>query len=327
MNGRGRSITLPRTGINQNENQSNGNNTGITNRPISYYDNIRENGQGMDDSNFDSSEYELQELRFERERSPTQVHLMNTTVPQNIGVRNLSERHEPTRNSLRHSRMIVMTRSGKVPKNYLPVILIHTKLAKALVGLQILMGIALATLSLWLLLWAPNVRQRDNPYWSAVPLLLSGTFGLVLLSCCKVDYQQMHKRHFIYSLKILSVFLSIVAGAACLTICVFAVIHLISLSTMTCTPLNQLNATCLCKLDVSNNTSLPVKSYHYVDLSCPEVTSILSILMIFSCGTNAIGGILSLWYVYLHWVSRYSCNYSKVRMEDCRPKPILVSNS
>lgn len=324
MNGRGKSVTLPRTGTNLNENQSNGN-TGITNRPISYYDNIRENGQGV----VQPYDYELQELHFERERSPTQLHLLNTTVPQNIGgTRNLSERHEPTRNSLRHSRMIVMAKSGKAPVNYAPHILMHTKLAKALVGLQILIGVALGTLSLWLLLWAPNLRQRDNPYWSAAPILLSGVFGLVLLSCCKIDYQQVHNRHFIYSLKIVSLFFSIVAGAACLTACIFAIIHLLALSTMTCAPINQLNATCLCTLKaVDNSTSLPVKSYHYIDLSCPEVTSILSILMIFSCGTNAVGAIASLWYVYLHWISRYNMNYSKVRTGECRPKPILLGNS
>ncbi|KAK4876933.1 hypothetical protein RN001_009439 [Aquatica leii] len=329
MTGRGRSVTLPRMGVTVTENQSNGNHAGISNRPISYYDNIRENGQRAEHSSLEQNEYELRDLRFERARSPTQVHLLNTTVPQNIGIRSLSERHEPTRNSLRHSRMIVMSRSGKVPKKCLPLVLIHHKLAKGLTGLQILLGFALASLSLWLLLWAPNIRQRDNPYWSGISLLLSGICGLILLGCCKVDSPRTPKGYFLYSFKILSIFLSVTAGATCLTACIFAVIHLISLSTMTCAPLNQLNATCFCKVGSINDTALPlpVKSYHYSDLSCPEVNNILSILVIFSSGTNGIGGVISIWYVYLHWISRYSYNYSKVRIEENRPKPVLISST
>ncbi|KAF5280529.1 hypothetical protein FQR65_LT00280 [Abscondita terminalis] len=327
MTGRGRSVTLPRTGIAVSENQSNRNHDGINNRPVSYYDNIRENGQGGEHFNLEENDYELKELRFERARSPTQVHLLSTTVPQNLGVRNLGERHEPTRNSLRHSRMIVMSRSGKVPKKCLPLVLIHHKLAKGLTGLQILLGFALASLSLWLLLWAPNIRQRDNPYWSGISLLLSGICGLILLSCCKVDSARTPKGYFLYSFKMLSIFLSVTAGATCLTACIFALIHLISLSTMTCAPLNQLNATCFCKVETANDTSSPIKSYHYSDLSCPEVDNILSVLMIFSCGTNAIGGVISLWYVYLHWLSRYNYNYSKVRMEDTQSKPLRINST
>ncbi|KAF5288225.1 hypothetical protein FQA39_LY03993 [Lamprigera yunnana] len=326
MTTRGRSVTLPRVGAALNDNQSNGSSTGINNRPISYYDNIRENGQGPEHSSLEQNEYELKELRFERAKSPTQLHLLNTTVPQNIGVRNLGERHEPTRNSLRHSRMIVMSRSGKVSKKCLPLILIHHRLANGLAGLQILLGFALVSLSLWLLLWSPNIRPRDNPYWSGVSLLLSGVCGLILLSCCKLDSPRVSKGYFLYSIKILSIFLSVIAGATCLTACIFAMIHLITLSSMTCTPIDQINATCYCKVETANST-LPVKSYHYIDLNCVEVNDILTILIIFSCATNGIGGLLSLWYVYLHWMSRYTYNYSKVRTEENRPKPILMNST
>jgi len=135
----------------------------------------------------------------------------------------------------------------------------------------------------------------------------------------------MPKGYFVYSVKALSIFLSTVAGAACLTACAFAIVHLISLSTMSCAPLDQLNATCFCQVESANDTSLPVKSYHYIDLNCPEVDHILSVLVIFSCGTNAIGGITALWYVYLHWASRYGYTYSKVRTEENRP--VVISNT
>lgn len=115
MDNRSKSVTLPRMGTSFNESQSSRNDTGNSNnnnsRPVSFYDNIRENGQGIEYSPGEHG-YELQELRSERERSPTQIHLMSTTVPQNIGGANIGGRHEPTRNSLRHSRMIVMTRNG-----------------------------------------------------------------------------------------------------------------------------------------------------------------------------------------------------------------------
>lgn len=93
---------------------------------------------------------------------------------------------------------------------------------------------------------------------------------------------------------------------------------------MTCTPMDKLNETCVCKMDESS--TLPIKSYHYLDLSCPEV-NILSVLLIFSCVTNAIAGIISLWYVYLHWSSRYMYTYSKVRTKNNNNTPIIIGNA
>lgn len=120
----------------------------------------------------------------------------------------------------------------------------------------------------------------------------------------------------------LSIFLGVVSGAACLTSSAFAVIHLISLSVMTCTPMHKLNETCICIPD--SNSTLLIKSYHYLDLSCPEVDNILNVLLIFSCVTNFIAGVISLWYVYLHWTSRYLYSYSKVRTKT--DSPIVISS-
>lgn len=42
----------------------------------------------------------------------------------------------------------------------------------------------------------------------------------------------------------------------------------------------------------------------YVDLNCPEVESILTILLIFSSTCNGLGALVAAWYSYLHWSTR-----------------------
>lgn len=106
-----RSVTLPRpSNPHHHQNQENNfqrNSSTSISRPASFYDNYnisRENGSHGPQRN--------KEIRFERDRSPTQAPLLNTTVPQSITGVNIAGRHTPTRNSLRHSRMIVMSRTG-----------------------------------------------------------------------------------------------------------------------------------------------------------------------------------------------------------------------
>lgn len=121
-------------------------------RPVSFYDNYGENGTTTtnnninnssvnergtgghitmkniddynddiydddDDDDFDidieSNVYEPREITFEVKELPSQLYCLKTTVPQNILSSNIAGRHTPTRNSLRHSRMIVMHKTGK----------------------------------------------------------------------------------------------------------------------------------------------------------------------------------------------------------------------
>lgn len=72
-------------------------------RPLSYYENMAENKR--------SSNNNMKECKFSE--SLSQMHCLNTTVPQNIGRQNIGGKHTPTRNSLRHSRMIVLNKSGQ----------------------------------------------------------------------------------------------------------------------------------------------------------------------------------------------------------------------
>nr|CAD7590209.1 unnamed protein product [Timema genevievae] len=65
-----------------------------------------------------------------------------------------------------------------VSRKYHPPIMRHHKLATGLASLQLLMGIAITTLAVWLLLWAPHLRARDIPYWSGVPGFCWGIQGV-----------------------------------------------------------------------------------------------------------------------------------------------------
>lgn len=128
--------------------------------------------------------------------------------------------------------------------------------------------------------------------------------------------------------QVISIILSIISGISCLTACCFALIHLTSITLMSCTPIGKLDDTCVCKSNEEDNINniILIKSYHYSDLSCPEL-DILSILLIFSCVTNLIAGVISLWYVYLHWSSRYMYAYSKVRTKNGNNTPIIIGNT
>lgn len=98
---------------------------------------------------------------------------MTTTVPQNIKAINIAGRHTPTRTSLRHSRMIVVNKNYQAPRRPNPLQLTHPLLAKLLLVVQLLCGVCISCLAVWVLLWAPNTRTRDNPYWSGLLVSLA----------------------------------------------------------------------------------------------------------------------------------------------------------
>lgn len=77
-------------------------------RPSSYYDNMNESKHPSNNN--------MKECKFSE--SLTQMHCLTTTVPQNIGRQDFGGKHTPTRSSLRHSRMIVLNRSGQGIKIY-----------------------------------------------------------------------------------------------------------------------------------------------------------------------------------------------------------------
>ncbi|XP_029160016.1 uncharacterized protein LOC114932011 isoform X2 [Nylanderia fulva] len=237
-------------------------------------------------------------------RAPSMANCLSTTVPVNLAASQIAGRHTPTRNSLRHSRMIVMHRTGHHREKFLPPLIYHRRLARCLAALQTILGIAVTSLSLWLLLWAPHLPIVDNPYWSGMPLLMSGSFGICLLCCFKKEYPEMTPGFCLSTTKVVSVFLAILATVACVSACIFSAMHLSRLMGLECTPARVLNATCVCRPRGEPPDSLD-GAVRYMDLNCPEVEGILTILLIFSCTCNGLGVLVAGCYSYLHWSTRY----------------------
>ncbi|XP_068967730.1 uncharacterized protein [Bombus flavifrons] len=255
--------------------------------------------------------------RLEKEkelgRAPSMANCLSTTVPVNLAAAQIAGRHTPTRNSLRHSRMIVLHRSGHRPQKFLPPLVYHWRLGRCLAALQTILGIAITSLSLWLLLWAPHLPVADNPYWSGMPLLLSGSFGICLLCCFKKEYPVMSPGLCLTLIKVISVLLATLATVTCSIACVFSAIHLARLMGLECNPARVLNATCVCR-PRGNTSNFTESAVRYMDLNCPEVESILIILLIFSSTCNALGALVSGWYTYLHWSTRHKRpKYMQVR--------------
>lgn len=89
---------------------------GKNGRPSSIYDNFDDENENLHNGNSKATVVRnctYRESYTCLDNSPTQAHCLNTTVPQNIAAQSIAGKHTPTRNSLRHSRMIVLNRSGK----------------------------------------------------------------------------------------------------------------------------------------------------------------------------------------------------------------------
>ncbi|XP_058063485.1 uncharacterized protein LOC131213461 [Anopheles bellator] len=118
-----------------------------------------------------------------RHGSPSEAVYMTTTVPQNFtkNANTLIGRHKPTRSSLRHSRMLVVSKA--YPQRYPrgnSLNLRHIRLSKLLMVLQILTGALLSLIGLTVMVWSPSTLTKDNPYWSGLILILCGTLFRVL---------------------------------------------------------------------------------------------------------------------------------------------------
>ncbi|KAJ1523556.1 hypothetical protein ONE63_001404 [Megalurothrips usitatus] len=265
----------------------------------------------------------------ERARTPSQANCLSTTVPQNIKPEGWASRHAPTRSSLRHSRMIVLTRQQGVPRARQPGVLHRRRLGLALSGLLGLLGALVTAVAVWLLLWAPRLPARDNPAYSGPPLFVAGVLGLVLLGCCRKDYPGRPHSCCLFSFKVASVAAAALAALAAFCASAFALLHVVSLWGSACEPANQVvNATCTCEPaprdpDRSWAVWSGTSRHEYPDLSCPEVESLLSVLLTGSGAANLLAGGLAVWYVLLHWRSRYTDVYAKVRTA---PPPVVIAN-
>ncbi|XP_052123649.1 uncharacterized protein LOC113209737 isoform X5 [Frankliniella occidentalis] len=216
-----------------------------------------------------------------------------------------------------------------VPRKYQPGVLHSRRLGTALAALVSLLGALVTAVAVWLLLWAPHLPSRDVPVYSGPPLLFAGLVGLVLLGCCRKDYPGRPFSCCLFSLKVVSVAVAGLSALAALCASAFAMLHVVSLWGSACQPAKQVaNATCTCEpayKDPDRSWAIwaGTSRHVYPDLSCPEVESLLSVLLTGSGAANLVGGLLAGWYVLLHWRSRYTDVYAKVRTA---PPPVVISN-
>ncbi|XP_047115932.1 uncharacterized protein LOC124795896 [Schistocerca piceifrons] len=233
--------------------------------------------------------------------TPSLLPALNTTVPVNVAARpaDLAQRHAPTRSSLRHSRLVSKAYQQELdpqrPRAYR-----SRRLACALSGLELLLGLSVCMLALWLLLWAPRMRTRDVPYWSGAPLFLSGLCGLTLAGC-PGDFPGSCIKFF----RVVSIILAIQAALSCLVAAILSMMHLILLHWAQCEPESALSTSCECHTEMAN-------ILRYPDLSCPAVVNVLVLLLVGSCASNLMGCILAAWLLPLHWGRYRSHGYLPV---------------
>ncbi|KAK4022257.1 hypothetical protein OUZ56_007736 [Daphnia magna] len=277
-------------------------------------------------------------VKLEQEkRAPSMAGLMNTTVPQRLAVKpslRTGPRHTPTRNSLRHSRMICLSQQqGKVPRKYLPPVIHHYRTGSTLVVIQVLLGSVLLALAFHLLLWSPQLNIRDIPHWSGISLILSGVFGLFLLCCCRKQYPGMRGGCCVFVVRVQYIIcnacLAMFATAACVCACVFASVHVSQLMAMECqsptmnatlTGNTGLNSTCLC---IGGERQDEV--FTYDPLSCSDVLELLPIYLSTSAVTNGLAALVSSWYIVLLWSNRFAYTYAGLKLSEFNANAAMPS--
>lgn len=272
-------------------------------------------GDGDGGATSNSSKHFMEANKRVNEPHPSQAVYMTTTVPQNIKGSNIAGRHTPTRSSLRHSRMIVVNKNYQAPRKPNPLKISHPFLAKLLLIFQIIIGFCITSLALWILLWAPSTRTRDNPYWSGLTLLLAGILGLILVEFKRIPRQKVREHCFTF-IRFNSTTISVLAVVVSFAAFLFAALHLDNITSehTRCMPANifTTNAACICLFGGANTTShLEIRTaeegevtaggfeFQYRDLNCSEVSGAWKYILITSTVLNMLGFMLSFLYMVL----------------------------
>ncbi|KAH8340301.1 hypothetical protein KR074_009248 [Drosophila pseudoananassae] len=157
---------------------------------------------------------------------PSQAVYMSTTVPQNMKAMKIAGRHTPTRNSLRHSRMIV------VNHNHDSEHILNLNISRQMLIMQLAVGFLISGLSLWILWIGPIRSVLVNPYLSGLSLLLAGVVGLIILRKHRTEHGPSENCY-----KVESFLLSVLALIFCCLALVCAAIEFSELS-------STVNGTC-----------------------------------------------------------------------------------
>ncbi|XP_018024515.1 uncharacterized protein LOC108680238 isoform X2 [Hyalella azteca] len=192
------------------------------------------------------------------QRCPSQATNLATTVPCSLVTKKLGGRHTPTRSSLRHSRMVVLHRTNGVAERRWQGRVGGEgdglgRVGALVITAQTLVALLMGGLVCWALVWAPNsIPFREVPHYAAIPLLVSGLLGVLLLACCS----KRPKRRPANILKIMIVLTSFMAVVACLCVCIFAALKLVHLAPMRCREVKEVVALVEPSLNDSANPTL-----------------------------------------------------------------------
>ncbi|XP_073831419.1 uncharacterized protein isoform X2 [Musca autumnalis] len=251
----------------------------------------------------------------------SQTVYMATTVPQNIKGNKIAGRHTPTRSSLRHSRMLVVSNKHyEEIKHPNPMGFHQPNLARWLLILQIIIGILLISLSIWIFVLSPNTPIQDNPYWCGLVLLITGIIGLILIRYHRIKRDKTREHCFIF-LRMDSYVLALLSLLLCCVALIFAAIHYsrITASDTKCESVHMLieHGSCVCTFNVPNTTNATESlasedenvteqeivdnsyKFEYRDLSCDEVTGPWTTILGLSFIINSVGFVISFVYMIL----------------------------
>lgn len=256
------------------------------------------------------------------QRAPSQALMHYTTVPQSLVTRSLATRHQPTRSSLRHSRMLVMIREGRVPRKYLPGVLSRSKYGLLVSVSQLVLGLIMLGLAVWrMMIQEQMTLVWDWPLYSGVACLWSGWVGVWLICCCRYYYppysQQPGSCVFpINSFSIIfSLLICLVSSVFCLVSTISHLLHLLTLMSASCdpplkTPVSWPQHSCLC---LSQSRLWRHGELVYPGTDCDHLLSIQPPLLIILILLNIISMFCSLIFMLLLACSKHNLTFRNWR--------------
>lgn len=201
-------------------------------------------------------------------RAPSQACMVSTTVPQSIVPRSLGSRHQPTRSSLRHSRLLSSHSPSPFssspwplasPHGLLPS-LPHLAIRSSLLLLSLLFTVAL----LLQVCLAPGLSHAASwaPY--SGPLLLAASLLLLLA------HHWPGRRHTQTKTALPSLLLCLLCSLLSLSSCLGHLLHLLTLHSSLCSPSPPLSCSCRSSSHLWREGRLL-----YNDLPCSPIQHIL----------------------------------------------------
>eukprot|EP00099_Drosophila_melanogaster_P010837 NP_001285147.1 uncharacterized protein Dmel_CG1806, isoform B [Drosophila melanogaster] len=241
----------------------------------------------------------------------SQAVYMSTTVPQNMKGMKIAGRHTPTRNSLRHSRMIVVNHKNhdslQATRNL--------NISRQLLVMQLAVGLFIVGLAVWILILAPNASILINPYLSGLSLLLASIAGLILLRRDHKITEHRPQTNSCYKVLLAEsyVFTGLALIFCCLALVCAAIefAELISSADGECGPtssslLSYHNCTCLAAGEVVANYSSEAPMAFAVGQEeasqndgCAELRIEWKYLLAFSMALNTLGIVATFLYITL----------------------------